>query len=304
MLEKPTIIVILGPTASGKTALSIEVAKKISGEIISADSRQVYKGLNLGTGKVTKKEMAGIPHHLLDVASPKSKFTVAKYQKLAHQKILEILKKGKVPIIVGGTGFYIQSIIDGLNLPAVPPNKSLREKLSQKSTPELFALLKKLDSKRAGTIDRQNPARLIRAIEIAKALGHVPKLQTTNSPFNFVQIGLKTKPNELDQKIKERLLARMKQGLLAEVKKLHRAGLSWQRMEELGLEYRYLAYFLQNKKSKEKALAELEQEIRHYAKRQMTWFKRDSRITWFDPADKNLLQQVLKSIKKVSLRSP
>lgn len=298
MIQKPRIIIILGPTTSGKTTLSIEVAKKIDGEVISADSRQVYKGLNLGTGKVTKKEMSGIPHHLLDIASPKGKFTVAKYQKLAHKKILEILKRGKVPIIVGGTGFYIQAIVESLVLPTVPPNTKLRKELSQKTTIELFVLLKKLDPARAKSIDNKNPVRLIRAIEIATAIGQVPKLQKKGSPFDFIQIGLKPKTEDLKNKINKRLLARIKQGLVAEVKNLHRQGLSWRRMEELGLEYRYLARFIQGKISKDQMLHELEKEINHYAKKQMTWFKRDSRIIWFDPADKKLLKKVLTLIEK------
>lgn len=292
--QKPTAIVILGPTASGKTELSIELAKKINGEIISADSRQVYKGLNIGTGKVTKKEMGKIPHHLLDVANPKTKFSVARYQKLANQKIKEILARGKTPIIVGGTGFYIQAIVDNLVLPEVAPNRELRAKLKTKTATELFEILKKLDPARARDIDRHNPARLVRAIEIAKALGQVPKLKKgTKSPCNFIQIGLNIEPEKLAGKIHRRLLARLKQGLIAEVKNLHQQGLSWKRMEELGLEYRYLARFLQGKINRDQALKELEQEINRYAKRQMTWFKKDKNIIWFDPTDKKILGKIL-----------
>ncbi|HPB60447.1 MAG TPA: tRNA (adenosine(37)-N6)-dimethylallyltransferase MiaA, partial [Candidatus Paceibacterota bacterium] len=187
MSEKPKIVVILGPTASGKTALSIKVAQKIGGEVISADSRQVYKGLDLGTGKVTKKEMGSVPHHLLDVASPKRKFSVARYQKLANKKITEIIKRGRTPIIVGGSGFYIQAIVDNLILPDVPPNPKLRLELQGKTIHELFSILKKIDPQRAKNIDENNPVRLIRAIEIGKALGQVPKLQFANPPFNFIQ---------------------------------------------------------------------------------------------------------------------
>lgn len=298
MSEKPKIVVILGPTASGKTALSIKVAQKIGGEVISADSRQVYKGLDLGTGKVTKKEMGGVPHHLLDVASPKRKFSVARYQKLANKKITEIIKRGRTPIIVGGSGFYIQAIVDNLILPDVPPNPKLRLELQGKTIHELFSILKKIDPQRAKNIDENNPVRLIRAIEIGKAFGQVPKLQFANPPFNFIQIGLKPDSKDLEKKIKDRLLARMRLGLVAEVKKLHRQGLSWRRMEELGLEYWYLALLEQKKTSREQMIKELEKEIVRYAKRQITWFKRDKRISWFNPTDKKLLEKVLKLINE------
>ncbi len=164
------LIVILGPTASGKSDLVVKLAKKFGGEIISADSRQVYKGLNIGSGKITKKEMQGVPHYLLDVANPKRRFTVAQYQKLAFKKIKEIQRRGNIPFLVGGTGFYIQSIVDRIVIPEVKPNWKLRKNLAQKTTDELFLMLKKLDSDRAKNIDAKNPRRLIRAIEIALSL--------------------------------------------------------------------------------------------------------------------------------------
>ena len=177
MRKNNKIIVILGPTASGKTALSITLAKRFNGEIISTDSRQVYKGLNIGSGKITKKEMKGIPHHLLDVANPKRKFTVAQFQTLALKKIQEIQNKGKIPFLVGGTGFYIQSVVDGIAIPEVKPNWKLRKKLDKKSVKELFLMLKKLDPRRAKNIDPKNPHRIIRAIEIVLSTNKpVPKI--------------------------------------------------------------------------------------------------------------------------------
>ncbi len=277
---KPKIYVIVGPTASGKTAYSIKLAKKVKGEIISADSRQVYKGLDIGSGKVTKKEMAGIPHHLLDIANPKKVFTVADFKKLAEKKIREILDRGKTPIIVGGTGFYIQAIVDDLILPEVPPDKKLRAELKKLTTAKLFNLLKKLDPARAKTIDSQNPVRLIRAIEIAQVMGKVPESGLHDPQYNFEVIGIKIPQEKLNTKIHERLAKRMKKGLIGEVKKLHENGLSWKRMEELGLEYRYLGRFLQNKITKQEMLTQLEREIIKYSKRQMTWFKKDQRIKW------------------------
>jgi tRNA dimethylallyltransferase len=272
-MQKIPITVIVGPTASGKTKLSIELAKKINGEIISADSRQVYKGLDLGTGKVTKKEMNGIKHYLLDVADPKKVFSVTDYVELADKAINEIHSRGKTPIIVGGTGFYIQALVDGLILPEVPPNTELRKKLGKKSISELQEILKKLDEKRYSTIDKDNPHRLIRAIEIATALGEVPKLQK-NSKYEPTFISIEISMDELRKKIHNRLISRIEAGMIDEVKKLHEGGLSWKRMEQLGLEYRYIARFLQNKITKEEMLIQLETAICQYAKRQMTWFKR------------------------------
>ena len=277
------LLVILGPTASGKSALAVEIAKKLSGEIISADSRQVYKGLDIGTGKITKKEMCGIPHHLLDVANPKNRFSVADYQKLVRQKIEEILSRGHIPILCGGTGFYIHSLIDGVALPDVAPDPKLRKKLEQESTETLFAMLQKSDSVRASSIDAKNKVRLIRAIEIAQALGKVPQNSNTQClSFDTLQIGINISPEKLKENINKRLLARIKMGMIDEAENLHKKGLSWKRMEELGLEYRYLAYYLQNKITKSEMISKLQTEIWHYAKRQMTWFKRDKRIKWID----------------------
>ncbi len=273
------LIVILGPTASGKTDLSIKLAKKFNGEIVSADSRQVYKGLDIGSGKITKSQMQSVPHHLLDVASPKRKFTVAQYQKLATKIIKNIQKRNKIPFLVGGTGFYIQSIVDGIVIPEVKPDWKLRKILGKKNITELYKMLKKLDPKRAESIDKQNPRRLIRAIEIIlKTKKPIQKLKT-NSQFDVLQIGIKKSPEKLKKLIHERLLKRIK-GIVTEVKKLNRNGLSWKRLEEFGLEYRFVAQYLQEKPTYQKMADILEKEIWHFAKRQMTWFKRDGRIKW------------------------
>ncbi len=273
------VLVIVGPTASGKTSLAIKIAKERNGEVISADSRQVYKGLNIGTGKVTPKEMSGIKHHLIDVADPKKVFSVSDFQKLGEQAILDIHNRGKLPIIAGGTGFYIQALVDGLLLPKVPPNKALRTKLEGMTLEKLLIHLKKLDADRYKTIDKKNPVRIIRAIEIASALGKVPKLKQKNK-YDAQFIGIAIEPEKLKRNIHDRLIARMKSGMVDEVRKLHDYGLSWKRMEALGLEYRYIARFLQGKLSEREMLEQLETAINQYAKRQMTWFKRDKRIEW------------------------
>ncbi len=282
--NKPKILVILGPTASGKTDLAIRLAKKLDGEVISADSRQVYKGLNIGTGKVTKKEMRGIPHHLLDVTSPKKRFTVVDFKKAGGEAITDITSRGKLPIICGGTGFYIEALVDGVILPDVKPDEALRKKLAKLSPEKLFAMIKKLDPKRAKTLDPKNARRIIRAIEIAKALGKVPKTKKQNL-YDPLFIGIDLPTETLRANITKRLHARMKQGMLAEAKKLHSNGLSWKRMDELGLEYRYLALHLQGKISKDEMIEKLDTEIWHYAKRQLAWFRRDKRIQWVSKKD-------------------
>jgi len=278
---KPKVVVILGPTSSGKSSLAVRLAKEFNGEIISADSRQVYKDLNLGTGKITKKEMGGVPHYLLSVANPKKRFTVVEYQKLATKAINTIVQKKKLPVIVGGTGFYIDSIIWNTNFPRIPPNLPLRKRLEKKSTEELFKILKKKDGRRAKSIDSKNKVRLIRALEIINTLKVVPKIKQ-NSPYDVLYIGLNPEQKTLRKNIRERLIERIKKGMLGEAKRLHAKGLSWKRMEELGLEYKYLAWYLQNKISKDEMIKLLEREINQYSKRQYTWFKRNKEIKWFD----------------------
>jgi tRNA dimethylallyltransferase len=263
------VIVILGQTATGKSDLAVRVAKKFNGEIISADSRQVYKGLDIGTGKITSSEMRGVPHYLLDVASPKNKFTVAEYQESSISAMADIVKRGKVPIICGGTGFYIDAITKGVIFPEVPPNLKLRKILDKKSAEQLFKILKKLDARRAKGIDAKNKVRLIRATEIAKALGKVPKITEATPPYDFVKVGLHLPSEELKKKVSKRVKEMFKQGLLKEIKKLKKAGVSDKRLRELGFEY--------YKPTPEKVIAETIK----YSKRQMTWFKRDKQIKWF-----------------------
>mgnify|MGYP003394200103 FL=1 len=280
--NKQKLIVVVGPTASGKSDLAVALARKFNGEIISADSRQVYRGLNIGSGKITKREMKGVPHHMLDVANPKNVYTVSQYQKAAQKIVRYIERKRKLPIICGGTGFYIDSLLSGTSLPPVPPNKALRKKLLKKPVAQLYKMLKKLDPRRAKEIDRHNPARLIRAIEIAKALGKVPKLNIQPSVFNVLKIGIRPENEELKKRIHERLLKRVRQGMIKEVGNLHKDGVSWKRLESFGLEYRFVAQYLQGKISKPE-IEQLETAIRQYAKRQLTWFKRDKEIQWFTP---------------------
>ncbi len=296
---KNRVIVILGPTSSGKSDLAVKIGLKIRGEVISADSRQVYKGLNLGTGKITQKEMKGVPHHLLDIANPKKVFSVVDYQKLTFLKIKEIINRGNVPILCGGTGFYIDAIVNGVIFPEVPANEKLRKKLAQKTNLELFKILEKIDKKRAKDIKQKNElnnkVRLIRAIEIAKVLGKVPEIKKERPEYQFIKIGLKVPLDILKERIQERLNQRIKNGMLKEIKNLHENGLFWKRMYELGLEYRYTALYLQKKLNKKEYLEKLNSEIYKYAKRQITYFKRDPKIIWFQ-VNKNLKKNVEKTI--------
>jgi len=278
----PKIIVILGPTASGKSDLAVQLAKKFKGEIISADSRQIYKGLNIGSGKITKKEMQDVPHYLLDVASPKSTFTVSQYQKLAGKAIKEILRKGKIPIVCGGTGFYIDALVYNYKLPEIPPNPKLRKELEKKSADALFKQLKKLDPARAKNIDQFNKRRLIRALEIVLTTKKpVPNIiARDNTNYDVLFLGIKKPQEELKKLIAKRLEKRLKQSMITEVKNLHKSGVSWKKLESFGLEYRWLARYLQNKIGYAEMIQLLQKDIEHYAKRQMTWFKRNKKIHW------------------------
>lgn len=297
METKGEIIVILGPTASGKSELAVKLAKRFRGEVVSADSRQVYKGLDIGSGKITPKQMRGIPHYLLDVASPKRKFTVAQYKKLALGTIKKIQARGKIPILCGGTGFYISALLGDIEIPKVKPNWKLRKQLEKKPSEELFNMLKKLDPIRAKTIDPKNPRRLIRAIEVTKAKateffnsrrgraperseGRVKELKNPVAEVAFIKIGIKLPDKELKKRIEKRVKKMIGKGLLNEVKNLKKSGLSWKRIYDFGFEYKYPAMYLQKKIGKEEMLKRMILENWHYAKRQMTWFKREKRIKW------------------------
>ena len=208
------------------------------------------------------------------------------------------MSKNKLPIICGGTGFYIQALVDNVVLPEVSPNPILRKKLSKKSSEVLMKMLRKLDPVRAKNIDPKNNRRIIRAIEIATTLGKVPKIKKRISNTQFLQIGIKTPDKLLHKNITIRLFARISRGMIAEAKRLHGQGLSWKRMEELGLEYRYLAYYLQNKMAKSEMARKLDTEIWHYARRQKTWFKRDKRIRWFGLREKNKIEKEVSTFLK------
>jgi tRNA dimethylallyltransferase len=270
------IIVVCGPTATGKSDKAVEIALAKNGEIISADSRQVYKGLDIGSGKITAQEMQGVPHYLLDVADPKSKFSLADFLRLGEEAIQEVLQKNKLPIICGGTGYYIDALVNGKVLPEIEPNFELRVGLEKKEVSELFQILKKLDPKRAETIDSKNKIRLIRAIEIANELGHVPEIKSIKK-YEVEYIYLDFPDEILKERIYTRLLKRLEIGMLEEAINLNRAGLSFERMKELGLEYKYMAMHLCGEISYQEMVELLKIKIWQYAKRQRTWFKKYAR---------------------------
>lgn len=296
------IIVIVGPTASGKSDLGIKIAQKFNGEIISADSRQVYRGMDIGTGKVLRDKYkghlcntkmpfvsSGIEHHLIDVANPKKQFTANDFKKLGRKAITDITSRNKIPIIVGGTGFYIDVLLGRMLIAEVPPDKKLRARFDKLTAEHLFKMLRKLNPERARTIEPKNKRRLIRALEIILSTGRpVPKLV---SSIKYQVLWLGIRPKDLNIKIKKRLDARLKQGMVKEVAKLQKQGLSWKRLDDFGLEHRWVSRWLKKTKSKipdskflnSDEYNNLLRDIIKYSKRQMTWFKRNKEIHWINP---------------------
>jgi tRNA dimethylallyltransferase len=326
---KPKILIILGPTATGKTKLAVKLARKFNGEIVSADSRQVYKGMDIGTGKdihefkvkSQKSKVKIIPYHLIDVVSPKADFNVAKFQKLAYKAIDDILSRGKLPIVVGGTGLYISAIVDGIAFgesKACPErsrrvksqkSKVIRKKLGKLSLKQLLVRLKKVDIKTYKIIDKKNRRRVQRALEIYYETGLPKSQQQKKQPrYNCLQIGILPPQPPLSGgrrndspllggrrndspllggarggvQIANRLNQRLRGGaLIKEVKNLHnKQKVSWKRLENFGLEYKWVSYYLQGKLNYQEMKEGLTRDIKKFAKRQMTWFKRDERIVW------------------------
>ena len=278
--KKPKVLAIVGPTASGKTSLSIELAKQFNGEVISVDSRQVYRGMDLGTGKVTTKEMQGIPHHLLDIADPTTVYTGADFKRDGEVVLSDIITRGKLPIIAGGTFFYLELLRGTMSVAPVPPDPELRAVLETKSTVELQRQLVAMDITHSAVIDTSNRRRLIRAIEIINTVGVLPSVEPIPSPYDWLTIGIEVPADILARRIHERILQRIDQGMIEEVATLHQEGVAWERLDSFGLEYRYIARYLQKTITKETMIEELSTKTRQFAKRQRTWLKRDKSIIW------------------------
>jgi len=280
MKSKSKIIAVVGPTASGKTALSIDLAKHFNGEVISADSRQVYRGLDIGSGKVTKEEMNAIPHYLIDVANPDYRYSAADFLRGAKAAIADITSRGKVPIIAGGTFFYLDLLRGKMQTAAVKPNLELQAELEKLSTAELIARLKATDPKRAEAVDQNNRRRLIRSLEIVSVLGQVPESTEKPSDYDWLILGIDIDRDILNERIKTRLEDRLKNGLKEEVESLLASGLDPQRLDDFGLEYRYLKRNLNKELDYDEMVLQLFAKLRQFAKRQKTWLKRDPEIIW------------------------
>lgn len=277
---KPLIYVILGPTATGKSDHAVNLALEKNGEIISADSRQIYRGMDLGTGKITPEETKGIPHHLLDIRDPNQDFSVEEFQRLAFEKIEEIISRGKVPILCGGTGYFISAVVDNPIFPNVPANTELRVELEAKNLTELQEILASIPKEDGAKVDTENKRRVIRAIELGRALGAVPAMKYGPQNYEFELIGLDFPDDVLKERIAKRLDKRLALGMIDEVKNLHESGVSWERLESFGLEYKNISEFLQGKISQDEMKERIKIESWQYAKRQRTWFRRDQRINW------------------------
>lgn len=268
-------MVVCGPTATGKSDYAVDLALKYNGEVVSADSRQVYRGMNLGSGKITQKEMRGVPHHLLDVVDCNNIYSVAQYKNDAENAIIDIVARKKTPIICGGTGYYIDALLYNKSFSNVPPNQHLRKELSKKPLSELQNILQASDPVRFKSIDIYNKVRLIRAIEIIESIGKVPKTKRRLRKDWHIQIEYIDKDDEvLKKRIAKRVHVRLDDGMVEEVKRLHAKGVTYERLEQFGLEYKYIALYLQEKITYEEMINQLIIAIGQYAKRQRTWFKK------------------------------
>jgi tRNA dimethylallyltransferase len=308
------IIVILGTTASGKTKLGVDLARQFNGEIISADSRQVYRGLDVGSGK-DLVEYQEVKYHLINVADPKERFSVAEYQRQAFAAIEDILGRGKLPIIVGGSGQYLEAVVENYQLAEVKPDEDLRNDLEEKSVPELFEILlekNKTFAEKLNNSDKNNKRRLIRYLEVFNSPLSVgllnPETSGVDAPrgrgvlgeasYNFLLLGL-TYPKEiLSEKIHRRLVERLEnENMIQEVSNLHdKTGLSWERLEEFGLEYKFISQYLQDKFDYDQMVELIDKASIQFAKKQMTWFKRWEKkreINWLE--DKSLAEEMVEN---------
>lgn len=292
------LIIILGATASGKTKLSVRLARELKGEIISADSRQVYKGLDIGTGKDLKEYIINgynIPYHLIDIISAEEEFNLFEFQARFHEVYSSLIKKNVLPVVVGGTGLYLESIILNYQLPPAAPDQELRKELQEKSIEELQNNLLSLKTQFHNKTDFEDKDRLIRAIEIERARQR-QSADIFNRPIvNAAVFGIRWERPVLRERITARLTQRLEQGMIEEVKALQNSGLSWARLDSFGLEYRYLARYLQGKITYTEMFTKLNTSIHQYAKRQETWFRRMERkgitINWINGDDYNLLKE-------------
>lgn len=298
------LIVILGPTASGKTRLAARLAARIGAELISADSRQVYRGMDIGTGKDLAEYIVGgvpVPHHLIDVAEPGHLFSVFEFQQRFYECFREIRARGRMPIVVGGTGLYIESILREYRMLTVPENAALREELESLSMGELAARLLHLNPAQHNTTDLTGRERLVRAIEIAEHTSRQGSRDVIGRPdIEPLVIGVRWDRPVIRERITKRLKERLEQGMVEEVQRLRDAGVSWERLDEMGLEYRYVSRYLRGEMTRDEMFKTLNIRIHQFAKRQDTWFRgmerRGITIRWIEGADETALRELVKKI--------
>ncbi|MBI4086537.1 tRNA (adenosine(37)-N6)-dimethylallyltransferase MiaA [Candidatus Kaiserbacteria bacterium] len=273
------IVAIVGPTASGKTALAITLAKQFDGEIVSADSRQVYRGLDIGTEKITMSARDGVTHHLIDIADPREVYTAADFLRDASAAIADIVSRGKLPVVAGGTFFYVDVLLGNRSVADVPADPVLRSELETLSVETLYQKLLALDPEYAEHVDRHNSRRLVRAIEIAAAKGRMP-VGTVTRRYDACVIGIDMPTTILRERTERRLDATLGAGLVEETKKLLAEGVPEERLEEIGLEYRVVLAYLRGEYAREEMRTVLAQKIWQYAKRQLTWLKKMKGVQW------------------------
>lgn len=301
MKNKENLFILIGPTAIGKTDLSIKLAQMMNGEIISADSMQIYKYMNIGSAKVTKDEMQGVQHHLIDCIYPDEDFTVANYKNEASSLISNINKEGKLPILAGGTGLYINSIVYDLQFTEVPPSQSIRSQLELLSNEDLHKELKKIDNISADKLNVNDRKRVIRALEIYKSTGKTmseynKNFRIENQDYNLVMIGLNMDRARLYDRINRRVDIMINSGLIDEVKGLLEMGYNKNLVSMQGIGYKEIVMYLEGEMSLDDSISLIKQKSRNYAKRQLTWFKRDERIKWMNLDDYSDLEQLSKDI--------
>ncbi len=311
--NRPPLIIIAGPTAVGKTSISVEIAKKVDGEIISADSMQIYKYMDIGTAKISKAEMDGIKHYLIDEVYPDENFSVSDFQSKATEYIDFILGKGKLPVVVGGTGLYINSLVYDLDFSQAISNWELREEYLEKANKYgnqyIYEELKKLDAESANRIHINDTKRIIRALEIhhetGKPMSHFYKdFRKANDKYNIIFIGLNMDRSTLYERINKRIDIMIESGLVEEVKSLLAMGYTEDLVSMQGLGYKEIVQYLKNNYSLDEAIEILKRDSRRYAKRQLTWFRREEKIEWINVHDfenKSLLVNYIATIIKEKL---
>jgi len=292
------LVVILGPTASGKTELAARLAGDLHGEIISADSRQVYRGMDIGTGKDLNQYIINakkIPYHMIDIIDPRCEFNLFEFQKMFYKIFSQIQNEGNLPILVGGTGLYLQAVLSGYKMPSAPPEPELRKDLDQKSIEEIKEMFSAFKSQLHNKTDLEDKQRLIRAIEIERARNIKDFEQEESPEIDALIFGISWERSVLRQRITSRLEERLKHGMIEEVIRLHAAGLSWERLDSFGLEYRYISQHLQNLTSFDEMKNKLNTAIHQFAKRQETWFRGMERkgieIKWIQANEYDLLKE-------------